>query len=180
MLIINDLNNFYGTFTDYWTFWESEWVVGNLGVAPLLFVRSMDHSLYQQFSGYFPHFSRGVVKNFLLLAQALLASPSTNLNTVKDRIGPLLGKADRQPATHYKRLIRFFRCSQAALLTECIQRFTFCLLKGQVNDLILDSTCWEIGQKWVHLQVLCVVYQQIAIPIFWRSAPAAWPKSRWP
>jgi hypothetical protein len=129
----------------------------------------MDHSLYQQFSGYFPHFSRGVVKNFLLLAQALLASRSTNLNTVKDRIGPLLGKADRQPATHYKGLIRFFRCPQAALLTECIQRFTFCLLKGRVNYLILDSTCWEIGQKWVHLQVLCVVYQQIAIPIFWRD-----------
>lgn len=67
----------------------------------------MDHSLYQQFSGYFPQFSRGIIKNFLLLTQALLASRSTNLNTVKDRIGTLLGKADRQPASHYKRLIRF-------------------------------------------------------------------------
>jgi hypothetical protein len=129
----------------------------------------MDHSLYQQFSTYFPHFSRGIVKNFLLLAQALLASRSTNLNTVKDRIGTLLGKPDRQPATHYKRLIRFFRCPQATLLTECIQRFTFRLLSGRVKYLILDSTCWQIGQKWVHLQVLCIVYQQVAIPIFWRD-----------
>ena len=129
----------------------------------------MDYSLYQQFSAYFPNFSRGIIKNFLLLAQALLASRSTNLNTVKDRIGTLLGKADRQPASHYKRLIRFFRCPQAALLTECIQRFTFRLLSGRVDYLILDSTNWEIGEKWVHLQVLCIVYQQVAIPIFWRD-----------
>jgi hypothetical protein len=67
----------------------------------------MDHSLYQQFSSCFPQFSRGIVKNFLLLVQALLASRSTDLNTAKDRICSLLGKADRQPATHYKRLIRF-------------------------------------------------------------------------
>ncbi|WP_461129747.1 hypothetical protein [Spirosoma aerophilum] len=66
----------------------------------------MDYSLYQPFSSYFPQFSRGIVKNFLLLAQALLASRSTNLNTVKDRIGTLLGKADRRPASHYKRPLR--------------------------------------------------------------------------
>jgi len=52
----------------------------------------MDHSLYQQFSSYFPHLSRSMVKNFLLSAQALLVSRSTHLNTVKDRIGTLLGK----------------------------------------------------------------------------------------
>ncbi|GAB3741994.1 hypothetical protein GCM10028816_51170 [Spirosoma lituiforme] len=77
-------------------------------MAKLLLVTIMDHSLYQQFSSYFPQFSRGIVKKFLLLAQAILVSRSTNLNTVKDRVGILLGKADRQPSSHYKRLIRFF------------------------------------------------------------------------
>lgn len=129
----------------------------------------MNYSLYQQFRGDFPQFSRGIVKNFLLLAQALLTGRITNLNTVKDRIGTLLGKADRQPASHYKRLIRFFQCPQAAMLTECIQRFTFRLLNGRVRYLILDSTNWAIGQKWVHLQVLCVVYHDVAVPIFWRD-----------
>ena len=94
----------------------------------------MDYLLYQQFGGYFPQFSRGIIKNFLLLAQALLTSRITNLNIVKNRIGTLLGKADRQPATHYKRLIRFFRCPQAALLTECIQHFIFRLLNGLVSN----------------------------------------------
>ena len=129
----------------------------------------MNYSLYQQFSSYFPQFSRGIVKNFLLLAQAMLVSRSTNLNTVKDRVGILLGKADRQPSSHYKRLIRFFRCPQATQLTECILRFTFRLLSGRVQYLILDSTNWAIGQKWVHLQVLCMIYHNIAIPIFWRD-----------
>ena len=126
----------------------------------------MNQLLYQQFSSYFPQFSRGIVKNFFLLAQALLTSRSTNLNTVKDLIGTLLGKADRQPASHYKRLLRFFGCPQAAALTECIQRFTFRLLSGRVQYLILDSTNWAIGQKWVHLQVLCVIYHGVAVPIF--------------
>lgn len=44
----------------------------------------------------------------------------------------------------------------------------------QVKYLILDSTNWEVGQEWpgrraVHLQALCVVHQQVAIPIFWRD-----------
>jgi hypothetical protein len=63
----------------------------------------------------------------------------------------LLDKANRQPTTHYKLLSHrpgFFRCTQVTQLTESIQRLVFRLLNGRENDLILDSTCWEIGQKW--------------------------------
>lgn len=67
---------------------------------------------FQQLTPPLAPFSRGIVKNLFLIAQALVTSRSSNMNTVKDRLGTLLGKANRQPASHYKRLIRFFNTSQ--------------------------------------------------------------------
>ena len=129
----------------------------------------MPPATYQQLTPYLAPFSRGIVKNVFLIAQALLASRSTNLSTVKDRLGTLLGKADRQPASHYKRLTRFFNTRQPQLLTKAILRCTFTLLSGRVRYLILDATTWRLGQKDVHLLVLSFLYQGVAVPILWRD-----------
>jgi hypothetical protein len=124
--------------------------------------------LLSRFQQYFPAYPRSVVKNFLLLAQAFLSARSTNLNVVKDRIGALLQK-ERKPESHYKRLIRFFQIKEPEKLTLAILKFTFRLISGKIKYLILDSTCWDIGSKNVHLQVLCIIYKEIAIPIYWKD-----------
>lgn len=126
-------------------------------------------AIFQQLTPHLALFSRGIVKNLFLIAQALLTSRSSNLNTVKDRLGALLGQANRQPASHYKRLIRFFNTSQPHQLTKAILRCTVTLLSGRVRYLILDATTWRLGQKNVHLLVLSLLYQGVAIPILWRD-----------
>ena len=110
-----------------------------------------------------------MVKNLLLLTPAILLARSTNLNLVKDRIGALLQAKQRKPDSHYKRLIRFFNIAKPDKLTLPILQFAFRLLNGKVKYLILDSTCWEMGQKRVHLQVLCIIYNDTALPIYWKD-----------
>lgn len=118
----------------------------------------MPPAIFQPLTPHLAPFSRGIVKNLFLIAQALITSRSSNLNTVKDRLGTLLGKADRQPASHYKRLIRFFNTCQPQVLTEAILRCTVTLLSGRVRYLVLDATTWRLGQKNVHLLVLSFLY----------------------
>jgi hypothetical protein len=122
-------------------------------------------TLLNQFRQYFPAYPRAVVKNFLLLAQAILSGRSTNLKVVKDR----LQSKERKPESHYKRIIGFFRIKEPDKLTLAILQFTFRLISGKVKYLLLDSTCWDIGSKNVHLQVLCIVYKEVAIPIYWKD-----------
>ena len=124
--------------------------------------------LLSRFQQYFPAYPPSVVKNFLLLAPGFLSARSTNLNVVKDRIGALLQK-ERKPESHYKRLIRFFQIKEREKLTLAILQFTFRLISGNIKYLILDSTCWDIGSKNVHLQVLCIIYKEIATPIYWKD-----------
>jgi hypothetical protein len=104
-----------------------------------------------------------VVKNLLLLTHAILLARRTNLHIVKDRIGALLQAKQGKPHSHYKRLIRFFNRAKPDPLTLHILEWAFRLLNGKVKYLILDSTCWEIGQKRVHLQVLCILYNDTAM-----------------
>jgi len=47
--------------------------------------------------------------------------------------------------------------------------FVFTFLGLQGDYLILDGTSWRSGKRKFHFLTLCVVYQGIAIPIFWMN-----------
>jgi hypothetical protein len=45
--------------------------------------------------------------------------------------------------------------------------FIFQLLRLKSDYLTLDVTSWKRGEVWCHYLVLCVIYNGVAIPIFW-------------
>jgi transposase len=96
-------------------------------------------------------------------------SRSTSLYVLKDYLPSLLENEQTQSLSHYKRLIRFFRLSKPDLLIQCILKWVYQILSVKAKYLILDGTTWEIGGKYVHLLTLCIVYKEIAIPIYWHQ-----------
>ena len=50
-----------------------------------------------------------------------------------------------------------------------ILQYIFCLLRLKSTYLLLDGTSWERGEKKYHFITLCVVYKEVAIPIYWED-----------
>jgi acyl-CoA thioesterase FadM len=122
-----------------------------------------------QYRSYFSCFSDGIIKNLFLISSAIITARSTNLNTLKDSLPQLLENEKTLPDSHYKRLIRFFRMEKPDELVRCILKLIYRLLSDRVRYLVLDGTQWERGSKKVHLLMLCIIYGNIAIPIYWHQ-----------
>lgn len=125
--------------------------------------------LVAKISEYLPNHDKSCVKNVLILSLCLLIKETVNLNKLKGTVGAVLGRSDTQPDSNYKRLIRIFdRHSESTLwLDLLVFVFTFLGLRG--DYLILDGTSWRSGKTKFHFLTLCVVYHNVAIPIFWRN-----------
>lgn len=50
-----------------------------------------------------------------------------------------------------------------------ILQYVFTLLRLKSTYLLLDGTSWERGEKKYHFITLCVVYKEVAIPIYWED-----------
>ena len=110
----------------------------------------------------------------------LTGCPPTDLSVMKDYLPQLLENEQTVSCSHYKRLIRsggvpLFNISDSAnsKLIDCILGMIYKTLSESVRAafrkyLILDGTQWKRGEKFVHLLTLCIVYHEIAIPIYWR------------
>ena len=125
--------------------------------------------LLAKISEYLPNQGKSCVKNVLTLSLCLLIKETVNLNKLKGTVGAVLGKSNTQASSNYKRLIRIFdQYSDSTLwLDLLVFVFTFLGLRG--DYLILDGTSWRSGKTKFHFLTLCVVYRDVAIPIFWRN-----------
>lgn len=123
--------------------------------------------LLAKISEYFPNHERTCLKNVLTLSLCVLIKETVNLNKLKGIVGAVLNRSNTQANSNYKRLIRIFdNHSDSTLWLDLLTfAFTFLGLKG--DYLILDGTSWRSGKRKFHFLTLCVVYQGIAIPIFW-------------
>ena len=88
---------------------------------------------------------------------------------LSSKITSLLENEQAHVLSHYKRLIRFFNYSNPTQLTTCILKWLYQLLSKQSKYLILDGTTWEVGDKYIHLLTLCIVYKNVAVPIYWKQ-----------
>lgn len=105
----------------------------------------------------------------MILAMGLIQKETVCLNKIKGGVGLITGKTSTKPDSHYKRLIRIFdNYSFSSLWLELLQ-FVFTLLRLKSDYLLLDGTSWERGRKKVHFLTLCVVYQGVAVPIYWED-----------
>lgn len=125
--------------------------------------------LLGKISEYLPNHGKSCVKNVLILTLCLLIKETVNLNKLKGTVGAVLDRSSTQASSNYKRLIRIFdQYSDSSLwLDLLVFVFTFLGLRG--DYLILDGTSWRSGEAKFHFLTLCVVYQGVAIPIYWHN-----------
>ena len=112
-----------------------------------------------------------LINNLFVTSNSILQSRTTNLNIVKNYVGGVVGNIETKPDSHYTYLVRFFRREDAEQLAPCLLYITFFLLhdKFKVKYLTLDGTSWELGGKFYHFLTLCVLYQGVSIPIWWKD-----------
>ena len=123
--------------------------------------------LLTNISEFFPERSKSCLKNVLLLCLGILDKETVNLNRVKNSIGKFNGNPNTGAGAHYKRLIRLFdNFSFSSLWIELIA-YGMRLMRLKCEYLLLDGTSWKCGNRWFHYLTLCVVYKNVAIPIFW-------------
>lgn len=72
-------------------------------------------------------------------------------------------------ASNYRRMQRFF--SEFEIGYRSLARFIFRLFSFAEGKLFLtmDRTNWQWGKRNINILVLAVVYQGIAVPIFWKA-----------
>ena len=125
--------------------------------------------LLGKISEYFPNHGKGCLKNVLILSLCLLIKETVNLNKLKGTVGAVLGRSSTQADSNYKRLLRIFDHHSDSTLWLDLLAFVFTFLGLRGDYLILDGTSWRSGKTKFHFLTLCVVYQGVAIPIFWRN-----------
>ncbi len=123
----------------------------------------------RKFSDLYASYGLGAVKNIWLLTCLIPIARTVNLYKMKDYIGGVLGKADTQPDSHYKRLIRFFQdWGESQDLLHDLMRHNLRFLRGiGFKTLVMDGTSWTIGESKVHYLVLSVLAGSVAVPIYW-------------
>ena len=127
----------------------------------------MLESLTNKFSLKSLELSKKEFQNILILSLSMLRVQTVCLNKLKGIVGQITGKEGTKPSSNYQRLLRIFRNHAFSRLWLDLLRFVFQLLRLKCDYLTLDGTSWKKGDKWHHYLVLCIVYQGVAIPIYW-------------
>ena len=125
--------------------------------------------LLSKITEYFPKWDKTCLKNLLILSMCILLKETINLNKLKSSVGIVIEKEDVLPNSHYKRLIRIFDNYSFSSLWIDLLKFVFQLLRLKTDYLLMDGTSWKRGEKWFHYLTLCVVYKEVAIPIYWED-----------
>jgi hypothetical protein len=127
----------------------------------------MLESLVHKFSLKSVELSKKELQNILILSLSMLRVQTVCLNKLKGIVGQITGKIKTKPSSNYQRLLRIFRTHAFSRLWLDLLRFIFQLLRLKCDYLTLDGTSWKRGNNWHHYLVLCVIYQGVAIPIYW-------------
>lgn len=150
--------------------------------------------LIDKYSSKITDLPESIVKNNLIIAQSILLSGSVNLNLVKEKVPLVTGNFANKPSADYKRLTRFFDLGKIETvedrflyneLLENLRTLCWVILFNQkknkggkfnrkaVKYLLLDGTKWDFGQHHLHLLTLCIVIDEVAIPIWWEDIEKA-------
>ena len=133
-----------------------------------------DLSLSAKIKAYFPEHPEHIVRNLLIACWSIFGAKTTNLNKAKEEVPALLGNgADVDEHANYTRLIRFFKTENRDELVQCMLTVCCLFLKSgrgrKVKYLVLDGTEWELGESPVQLLTLCVLWNDVAVPIWWED-----------
>jgi hypothetical protein len=129
----------------------------------------MEELLLNKLTKELPKRNTTCLRNILILAMGMIQKETVCLNKIKGAIGAITRNTTTKPESHYKRLIRIFdRYALSSLWLELLQ-CVFRLLRLKSDYLLLDGTSWQRGSRQFHYLTLGVVYQGVAIPIYWED-----------
>lgn len=74
---------------------------------------------------------------------------------------------DAQTSSSYRRLQRFFK--EVPFDYTAIARLIMHWFKFPEVKFTLDRTNWELGKKHINILMLAMVFEHVAIPIFWKA-----------
>jgi len=117
----------------------------------------------------FPEWRKSWVKNILLLSLCIIQNETTCLYKLKNTVGFLINKPETKKGSHYKRLTRIFVDHAFSSLWIALLGYVFRKLRLKSDYLLLDGTSWDKGETRLHYITLCVVYGDVAIPIYWED-----------
>lgn len=131
-------------------------------------------ALLSKYTNQFPNFAPHHLKTTLVLLSCILVKETVNLNKLKNHVGIFLGVESREVNSHYKRLTRYFLDTYVQrYLWKYLLSFSFyhffsqIQFKKRIFYMAMDGSVWKFGQHTYHVLVLSLVYETIAIPIFW-------------
>lgn len=130
------------------------------------------------------------LKNTLMVSEAFQLAGSVNLSKAKDFMPQVRGNRDTSVHADYKLLTRYFdqgkitsasdRAHYEALMRALQAMCWFVLFNknksirfNKIRCLSLDGTKWDFGDGSIHLLTLCVIIDEVAIPIWWEDIEKA-------
>lgn len=133
---------------------------------------------------------RNTLKNTLIISHSILQAGTVNLNRVKNSVPHVRGSglasehADYKLLTHYFAQGKLVTAQDVAAYEQLMQGLrTLCWLVlfqsrrrigiKSLKHLLLDGTKWDCGRETIHLMTLCVLVNDVAIPIWWEDLEKA-------
>lgn len=143
-------------------------------------------TLLEQFTEKGLELPKNTLKNTLIVSQSILHAGTVNLNKVKHSVPHVRASTDHTAHADYKLLTRYF--DQGKLLSDTDRQQYERLMQGirtlcwlvlferskrikarHLKYLLLDGTKWDCGEETIHLMTLCVLVNEVAIPIWWED-----------
>lgn len=126
------------------------------------------HPHIPKFSGQYGNYRLSVVQNLFIFIGCIIQGKTTNLYELRNEVGKITEKYKTDTDSHYKRLTRFMLLNSFGNLWYYLLCYGLDLLNLQLSVCYLDGTEWYIGSFKLHILVLAVDYQGVAIPVYFQ------------
>lgn len=126
------------------------------------------HTHIDKFRGYYGNYERFGIKNLFIFVGCIIQGKTVNLYNLRDEVGKISKKYQSRSESHYKRLTRFLTHYCSGDLWSSVLKYGLDLLNKDAILCYLDATEWAIGKFKLHVLVLAIDYNGVAIPIYFK------------
>lgn len=117
---------------------------------------------------FFPHHTKKMVKNFLLIIGCIVQCRTVCLYKCRDKVKEVEGRKQKVKAeSDYTRLIRFFKMDMIIEFITGIRQMLLSITCFNEQYLIMDRSNWKIGSKNVNLLTIGGLLENVFMPFYW-------------